>query len=147
MSLFADDPLTQIEVDMLTMNISFCIKCESISEFLSHWAKTYSYDDAWKYDNNIGKPLSEQSRLELFEWKNGKRIAEKKINSIRRNYPLVFNGDLKTRYLDASAAGGAIWNIFYMHCIDHSKFPIFDQHTYRAMRYIQTLRIPRPFGH
>lgn len=123
------------------MNISFCIKCKSITDFLSHWEKSYSYKNEWKYDSNIGKSLTKQSRLELFEWKNGSSIAQKKIDSILNNYPLTFNGDLKKRYLNTNGAGGAIWNIFYMHCIDHLKFPIYDQHTYRAMRYIQTGRI------
>ena len=122
------------------MNISFFIECKSIPDFLSHWGKSY-YDEEWKYDNNIGKPLTEQSRLELFEWKNGSRIAPKKLDSIRSNYPLAFNGDLKNRYLNTNGSGGAIWNIFYMHCIDRSRYPIYDQHTYRAMRYIQTGKI------
>ena len=123
------------------MPISFCITCKSITDFLSHWAKSYYYKDEWKYDNNIGKPLTKQSRLELFEWKNGSRSAQKKLDSISRSYPLTFDGDATKSYLNEKGAGGAIRNIFYMHCIDHSKYPIYDQHTHRAMGYIRTGKI------
>ena len=39
--------------------------------------------------------------------------------------------------------GGAIWNIFFLHCLDPEEWPIYDQHTYRAMMYIKTGKIPK----
>ena len=48
----------------------------------------------------------------------------------------MFSGDPQDRYLNYRLSGGAIWNIFYLHCLDHDRWPIFDQHTYRAMNYM-----------
>lgn len=122
---------------MDTMNLSFQINCQSIDQFLNHWSSKYSYEAENKYDNNIGKPLTKDSRLELFEWKNGSAISAKKLASINDNYPLTFSGDEKKRYLNHKESGGAIWNIFYLHCLAPNKWPIYDQHTFRAIRYIQ----------
>jgi len=63
------------------------------------------------------------------------------IESIKNNYPLVFNGNKEQRYLNYKENGGAIWNIFYLHILDTNKYPIYDQHTYRAMIYLQTKKI------
>ena len=102
-----------------------------------YWSSKYFYQEEYKYDNNIGKPLTKESRLALFEWKNGSKISAKKLASINDNYPLIFSGDEKKRYLNYNENGGAIWNIFYLHCLSPNKWPIYDQHTFRAMRYIQ----------
>jgi hypothetical protein len=99
------------------------------------------YSEENKYDDNVGKQLTEQTRLELFEWKNGSVIAKKKIESINKNYPLVFNGNQEDRYLNHKKGGGAIWNIFYIHCLNPSQWPIYDQHTFRAMKYMKTGQI------
>lgn len=69
------------------------------------------------------------------------KLAGDKLASIHYNYPTTFSGDVEKRYLDHRKDGGAIWNIFYLHCLDPSTWPIFDQHTYRAMKYLQTGRI------
>jgi hypothetical protein len=119
------------------MNLSFQIQCRDIGGFVEHWAPKYTYQTEHKYDDNIGKPLTKKSRLQLFEWKNGSVISKLKLKSINKNYPLSFNGDKAERYLNYKEGGGAIWNIFYLHCLEPAKWPIFDQHTYRAMRYIQ----------
>jgi len=126
---------------MDTMNLSFQINCQGMSQFIAHWSSKYSYSEEDKYDNNIGKPLTEKSRLELFEWKNGSVISKKKIESINKNYPLSFEGSQKDRYLNHKKTGGAIWNIFYIHCLAPTKWPIYDQHTFRAMKYMQTGQI------
>ena len=120
------------------MNLSFQIKCRDINEFIEHWAPKYTYQTEYKYDNNIGKPLTKRSRLELFEWKNGSVISALKLKSIEKNYPYSFKGDKAARYLNHKESGGAIWNIFYLHCLEPSKWPIFDQHTYRAMKFMKT---------
>lgn len=120
------------------MNLSFEITCADRAAFLARWSARYDYPDEGKYTRNIGKPLISLSRRELFEWKNGGRISQKKLASIESNYPLVFEGDLEERYLNHRKEGGAIWNIFYLHCLDPATWPIFDQHTFRAMRYLQS---------
>lgn len=125
------------------MHLSFHITATSLASFLLHWSSKYSYSAEYKYINNIGKPLTEESLQELFEWKNGTGsvIADRKAKSISENYPLTFNGDKRERYLNHQLSGGAIWNIFFLHCLDPKMWPIFDQHTFRAMHYIQTGRI------
>ena len=109
---------------MANMHISFQIQCRDLEQFITHWSSKYVYSNESKYDNNIGHPLTEQSRLELFEWKNGSTIAQHKIDSILANYPLTFEGDAEARYLNHKENGGAIWNIFYLHCLNPSKWPI-----------------------
>lgn len=123
------------------MHFTFQIHKNDLSEFIDHWSHRYFYDSEGKYVSNIGKPLTEKSRLELFEWKNGSEISQKKMDSILENYPLTFSGDRAARYLNYKKSGGAIWNIFYLHCLDQVEWPIFDQHTYRAMKYLQSGKI------
>lgn len=120
------------------MHFTFKIQKDNLNEFVEHWSNKYFYESEEKYTSNIGKLLTEKSRLELFEWKNGSKISKKKKRSILENYPLTFSEDQADRYLNYKKSGGAIWNIFYLHCLDQAAWPIFDQHTYRAMKYLQT---------
>ena len=122
------------------LNLSFSIDLGTVEHFLDHWSEKYpdSYDPR-KYDPYVGRPLSESSRLLLFEWKNGSTLSKKKRDSVLKNYPLSFpKSKLEKRYLNPEASGGAIWNIFYMHCVDPDSWPIFDQHTFRAMHFMKT---------
>ncbi len=122
------------------MHLSFSIVSKDKSAFLAHWSTKYVFKvaDERKYTDNIGKPLTHTSLRELFEWKNGmSNIAAKKVASIARNYPVSFKGDEAARYLDHRQPGSAIWNIFYLHCLSPTTWPIFDQHVFRAMHYMQ----------
>ena len=69
---------------------------------------------------------------------------QEKANKCRSNYipqhPTTAE-ELEHRYLNPKQPGGAIWSIFFLHCIDPKTYTIFDQHTYRAMRYIQLREI------
>jgi hypothetical protein len=118
------------------MRFTFSIGFDSADAFIAHWSSKYDYASEPKYEKNIGHSLTPQSRLDLFEWKNGSVIAAKKLTSIERNYPLAFNGRVEERYLQPGRGGGAIWNIFYTHCLYPDKWPIFDQHVCRAMWYM-----------
>jgi hypothetical protein len=104
------------------MILSFSIACNSLDDFLDHWSERYrdpKSRDRDKYDPYVGEPLTAPSRLHLFEWKNGSSLSKSKRNSVSKNYPLSFaKNEMEKRYLDPKASGGAIWNIFYMHCID-----------------------------
>ena len=104
--------------------------------FLSYWEPHYIWPDAELYDPHIGKRLTEKRLWDLFHWKNGGPIAARKRESIRRNYPVRPPKDLAGRYLNPRQAGGAIWNIFYLHCVDPQRWPIYDQHAHRAMIWI-----------
>ena len=120
------------------MNLSFHFDFKDEQAFVEHWESKYDAPSDDKYLECIGRPLTEDSLRILFEWKNGSVISKAKTASIAANYPLQFSGDHRDRYLNHKQPGGAIWNIFYLHCLDHRQWPIFDQHTYRAMRFIQS---------
>lgn len=123
------------------MHLSFEIASPDLASFLRHWASKYAYPLEEKYTLNIRKPLTTESLRELFEWKNGSKISKRKTQSIADNYGVSFLGDRRARYLSHKAEGGAIWNIFYLHCLDPDAWPIFDQHTFRAMKYMQTGKV------
>lgn len=130
------------------MHLDFSISFPDIRSFIDHWASKYSYPQEKKYTDNIGKGLTKKRLEALFEWKNGmgEAIAARKLNSILKNYPPNFRGDENIRYLSADEPGGAIWNIFFLHCRNHEKWPIFDQHTFRAMHFMETGKIKEIAG-
>jgi hypothetical protein len=106
--------------------------------FVEFWAAKYPTINEPIYQAHIGKPLTEKRLLELFRWKNNGPIAKHKLKSIRRNYiqnkpapPAL--GDVGALQSFITQPGGAIWRIFWLHCYDPSRYPIFDQHVYRAM--------------
>lgn len=113
------------------------------SEFVELWASLYSAPNEELYDRNIGRRLTERRLTELFAWKNGGPLSTLKAASIRRHYvgkrPTVRPLSSRSDLVDfISQSGGAIWRIFWLHCHHRHGFPIFDQHVYRAMRYLQT---------
>ena len=124
----------------------------TISEFIDFWKNEYSYFNEDLYDKNIAKPLNEEKILSLYKWKNGNtEISQKKLQSIERIYFSEINKlnninclEDGRKYLE-KLEGGAIWDIFWLHCLKPSIFPIFDQHTYRSMTKIKNgspLEIP-----
>jgi hypothetical protein len=121
------------------MHFSFNISSRNLAEFVEHWSAKYQYQvlEANSYTKYIGKPLTIKSLQELYIWKNGGPISKLKLKSIKTNYPINPPKDLEARYLNHKNSGGAIWNIFYLHCVSPSKYPIFDQHNFRAMRYLK----------
>jgi hypothetical protein len=116
----------------------------SPEDFIAFWASQYRYAQESLYTDNIGKPLTPDRIWELFEWKNGSRIAAPKRRSIARNYiarlsevrKLPANTDAHA-FLRLFSSGGAIWRIFWLHCWRHEDFPIYDQHVHRAMSFIE----------
>ncbi len=123
------------------MYLCFHIKTNTLEKFITHWASKYNYKSEYKYDNNIRKKLTEKRRRELFEWKNGSRLSLAKSKSVNKNYPFTPCRNIEERYLNHKNPGGAIWNIFYLHCLKPSKWPMYDQHTHRAMMYIKNGQI------
>jgi hypothetical protein len=116
----------------------------TISEFIDFWKNEYSYFNEDLYDKNIAKPLNEEKILSLYKWKNGNtEISQKKLQSIERIYFSEINKlnninclEDGRKYLE-KLEGGAIWDVFWLHCLKPSIFPIFDQHTYRSMTKIK----------
>ena len=117
---------------------------KAVQVFIDYWASRYSYKLESVYKENIGKKLTSEKLLRLYEWKNGGKISHSKLTSIQENY--IGNKtfeleELKNKYLNKNNPGGPIWNIFYLHCIEPKVFPIFDQHTYRSMYFIKEITI------
>jgi len=111
-------------------------------EFIRFWSCQYQYANAALYDANIGKPLTPERVLELFEWKNGRPLSGMKKLSIRRNYleakeSIPMNGTENELLSYLTGRGGAIWRIFWLHCHEPSKYPIYDQHVHRAMAKLE----------
>lgn len=114
------------------------------AEFVAFWSARYQYNREHLYDNNIGQELTEQRIYELFEWKNGTRLSEPKQESVHTNF-VERLGELNNlpvdeaplHFLQRFADGGAIWRIFWLHCWQPERFPIYDQHVHRAMVFIQ----------
>jgi hypothetical protein len=125
------------------MHLAFSISFREMPSFIEHWYSKYEYPAEETYTDNIDAPPSKERLMALFEWKNGtgEKIAAHKLKSIVNNYPWNLAGDQRARYLDHRQAGGAIWNIFFLHCLDPKVWPIFDQHTFRAMYYMKTEKI------
>jgi len=113
------------------------------SDFIDFWKKEYSYFNEDLYNDNIGQKLNKERILSLYKWKNGhSKISQRKLQSIERVYlerledsTKVTNMKEGEEYLN-KLDGGAIWDIFWLHCLNPKLFPIFDQHTYRSMKKI-----------
>jgi hypothetical protein len=115
-------------------------------KFVAFWEAQYDFEqkDDELYKQNVGKPLTEELIMEWFKWKNGMSLSERKERSVRQNF-VAHLVDLDTLPKDASASalldrftnGGVIWRIFWLHCWQPERFPIYDQHVHRAMRFIQ----------
>ncbi len=132
--------------------LSFQISASDLESFLEHWASRYRDTERDKslYDPYIGQAnlrTDVEALRALFTWKNGgSRIAARKWASIQTNYFSTWVEDeaLESRYLNSDKGGGPIWNIFYLHCRLPDKYPIYDQHTHRAIIYIGQHEISRP---
>ena len=81
-------------------------------EFIDFWSKQYSYTNESLYDSNIGKELTEDRVMKLFEWKNGTPWSAKKLESVKQNYlsdKTIFPYNPNEQL---NKSGGAIWRIF-----------------------------------
>jgi hypothetical protein len=113
--------------------------------FVEFWAAQYTGDDDNFYDENVCQELTETRILGWFTWKNVTPLSERKRKSVLRNF-VERRRELDDIPLDQTASaflsrfseGGAIWRIFWLHCWQPARFPIYDQHVHRAMRFIQT---------
>ena len=114
---------------------------EGLPAFIEHFVEKYTKQNKsveYRYTDNIGKTLTEERIDALFIWKNGSKISKLKTKSIEDNYKKESTPpDWEARYLDHKQKGGQIWNIFYLHIVFPDKYPIFDQHVYRSMCFMQ----------
>ena len=113
--------------------------------FVKFWAVRYGGYDETFYQDNIGKELNTERILEWYRWKNGMRLAPLKRKSVMANFVNrraeldELSPELEARaFLARFNSGGVIWRIFWLHCWQPTRFPIYDQHVHRAMQFIQT---------
>ncbi|SEG11629.1 hypothetical protein [Nitrosomonas ureae] len=122
------------------------------TQFVDHWSLQYDHSEDALYEQNIGKPLSAEKVNSLFVWKNGSKLSRLKGESINNNF-INKLAALSKLPLDTSAqdfltifpSGGAIWRVFWLHCWQPDRFPIYDMHVHRAMEFIENqdlLEIP-----
>jgi hypothetical protein len=119
-------------------------RCE---EFVRFWSACYEGTNEQLYSDSIGRQLTPDRVRSLYLWKNGgQRLAEQKRRSVERNV-IGRLGELRALdencppadFLRRFGRVGPIWSIFLLHIWQPDAYPIHDQHTHRAMRFIQTL--------
>ena len=113
-------------------------------QFISFWSSFYHYPQEHLYHDNINKEAFSVSDIEnLFLWKNGMKLSGKKLRALRaitRRLEIInqlkadFNLDAFQIEFDKVAT---IWKIFLLHIILPQRYPIFDQHVFRAFRFLQ----------
>lgn len=113
-------------------------------EFVRYWAQFYDYPSDDVYSRNICGPATPASLKELFEWKVGKRFFAKHWPDIEQRFvsrlseALAWADDISAQQaLEAFDTGGVVYRIFWLHCIQPNRFPIYDQHVHRAMNVIE----------
>jgi hypothetical protein len=117
-------------------------------QFVLFWSRQYNYKPALEalYDDNIGIHADPKERIrQLFKWKNGGNLSDDKSQSVETNFVARLgelaqcsDGEARQSMLARFSKGGAIFRIFFLHCWNQGRYPIFDQHVYRAMSYIKT---------
>jgi len=119
-----------------------------MADFVNFWECQYNNPLEHLYTTNIGQPFTSVGIHQLFEWKNGSVLSTPKRRSVEQNYvthiakinalPQATNA---ASFLQEFPSGGAIWRIFWLHCWQPSRFPIYDQHVHRAMVFIEQQRL------
>lgn len=128
---------------------------DDLTQFVSTWSAAYSYPLEEKYNNNIVEALdSKYSFIELFRWKNGTGdvIYEKKMDvvlrfwdkvdvlrQLRHNFTWDSQFDWQLFEDEFQPQGSsAIWKLFLLHLRNVHRFPILDQHVFRAYTFFKT---------
>ncbi len=128
-------------------DLRFIDPFKNLPVFIKHWVEIYEEQNKrveHLYTDNIGKTLTDERIDALFIWKNGSKISKLKTKSIEDNYKIdPPSQGWEARYLDHKQKGGQIWNIFYLHIVFPDKYPIFDQHVYRSMCFMQKEKNPK----
>ena len=119
-------------------------KKTSAADFIRFWSSLYADPLEHLYAGSMVKPLTPDKVYNLFTWKNGVKLSERKKHSVKVNF--IDKLDTLDRlppetspedFLDMFSDGGAIWRIFWLHCWQPSHFPIYDMHVHRAMMYLE----------
>lgn len=109
--------------------------------FIDLWSQHYRDSNEHLYLENIEKKKTEDVIIKLFIWKNGSVMSKLKHERVLKHYK---PGDQSHLELDspdkiaeyAAKDAAVIWNIFWLHCLAPTIFPIYDQHAHRAMMFM-----------
>ncbi len=109
--------------------------------FIDLWARQYEDENEHLYTDNIEREKTEPEILALFQWKNGSILSGAKQERVEKEYRPSDEAYKKlttpTRiWKHVSRDNAVIWNIFWLHCLAPTQFPIYDQHAHRAMMYM-----------
>ena len=121
------------------------------STFVNFWDTMYNYtskSDAYQafvIERDSSFVFDDTNVRKLFEWKNntGEKLATNKENRVKYvidALPIIKELNNEWDNNEFNRAFGKIstvWQTFLMHIIQPNKFPIFDQHVYRAWTYLQ----------
>jgi len=113
--------------------------------FVSYWKAQYEFPNMNWYTDNINEvELDLRNLYDLYCWKNGMNLSGPKqisVTKISQQLSLINrfkNGGINEEEFENAFGGvSAIWKIFLRHIIRPDENPIFDQHVYRACRYLQ----------
>ncbi|RPI78562.1 MAG: hypothetical protein EHM45_06085 [Desulfobacteraceae bacterium] len=113
-------------------------------QFINFWSNFYNYPQEHLYHDNINKGTFSASDVEnLFLWKNGMKLSGKKLKALReitRHLDVInrlkadFSLDAFQNVFDKVTT---IWKIFLLHITLPQCYPIFDQHVFRAFRFLR----------
>ena len=120
-------------------------------DFVEFWAKWYNDKYEPAYRQYISEPLTPESVRTLLAWK-AMSITRKSIEAGEHPFVEAVIANLEhfqsiplntpedaDKFLTNELKGkGMIWKIFTLHILNPGKYPIFDQHVYRAMVYLKT---------
>lgn len=136
------------------MKMRYCIlkkQNTTAADFVEFWARTYTDKNEPIYSECIRNPLTKESVRNLFTWKamainrttikeGDNKFVEAVVDNLGRfqNMPLSMLEDADKFLTTELKDRGMIWKIFVLHILHPDKYPIFDQHVYRAMVYLKT---------
>jgi hypothetical protein len=111
--------------------------------FVDHWSKHYDYKTMNLYDGSISGRITAHRIRRLYTWKNGMKLSTRKARSLERKIvkKITVIQRLRKQFNEATfnehfGKLTVVWRTFLLHIIDPDGFPIFDQHVYRAYRYL-----------
>lgn len=87
----------------------------------------YKYTNRWKSETPVGYD----------SW----RYISENISKITPQLPIFLNREEKPeilKELERMKGFGNIWGLFVMHCLYPETYPLYDQHVYRAFKYLVT---------
>jgi len=123
-------------------------KIVDAQSFVKFWKQFYDEQYAKEYDEVIAsKSWTEEDLEKLFNWKNNMGKKEKKMSKSKKAFVKNASEHLEwlnesrgnvdlTNFLKLFKKAGPIWAITLLHALDPSKYPIFDQHVYRAFLFL-----------